>query len=283
MPEDESRFAFRLLGSGAVRVLEDRGGPSQVVELGDHLVLFDCGRCAVHNLVRFGYRVEDVNHVFLTHLHFDHVCDLAYMVLLAWNNGRGDRLRVFGPPGLRDFLGHALLGAYRQDIDSRLAHGKDPSGLDLDVVEVHEDGPACQIDGATVSALRTPHAGMINLNYRVDACGKRLVITSDTQPDERLIPFCCDADLLVCECSGTADFLAAQPWGGWHMTPETVADLASRARVRRVVLKHFVIENFAEDPAISAKMAARAQELYGGAVIAGHDGWFHDLLRSEIP
>ena len=276
-----NRFAFRLLGSGAVRVLLHRGGPSQVVELDGRLLLFDCGRCAVHNLVRFGYRVEDVDHVFLTHLHFDHICDLAYLVLLAWNNGRRERLRIFGPKGLGDFLQHALHGAYRQDIESRLAHGKDPAGLDVDVVEIDGSGPPYHLAGASISALSTAHAGMRNLNYCVEAHGKRVVITSDTQPDERLIPFCRDADLLVCECSGTQDFLSQQPWGGWHMTPEKVADLALGANVRRVVLKHFVIENFTDDSSISAEMVAQIKETYHGKVVAGHDGWFTDLMEPD--
>lgn len=272
----QQAITFTMIGSGAVRVNLNRGGPAQVVQIGDQALLFDCGRGAVHNLVRFGYPVEDINRVFITHLHFDHTCELAYFILLSWNNGRREKLRIYGPPGLGQLLEHAVRGAYDEDIKSRLAHGKDPSGLEFEVVEIQTDGPALTEAGQTV-ALSTPHADIANLNYRVDAGGKRIVITSDTQPDDSLIEFCRDADLLVCECSGTSSFLSQHPWGSWHMTPETVARLATEAGVKQVVIKHLVIENFTDDPLVSEKMAFQIREAYAGEVRVGSDG-----LRLEL-
>ena len=98
-------------------------------------------------------------------------------------------------------------------------------------------------DGLTVTALGTQHGHMPNHNFRFDAGGRRLVVTSDTEPAESLVPFCEGADLVVVECSDTEAFFKTVPWGAWHMQPETVANLAGRAGVKRVVLKHLVIEN----------------------------------------
>lgn len=270
-------ITFVMLGSGAVRVNLDRGGPAQILQIGGEPLLFDCGRCAVHNMERFGFPVESIEQVFVTHLHFDHVCDLAQFILLSWNNGRRNRLQICGPSGIGHFLEVGIRQGYGQDIASRLGHGKDPAGLDWQVTEIQEDGVFLQRDGYTVSALSTEHAGMPNLNYRVDAGGLRIVITSDTQPHEALVRFCDGADLLVCECSGTQGFLSGQPWGGWHMTPEAVAALASSANVSRVVIKHLVIEDFSKDPLISQKMAQQIREGYTGPVEVGHDGLRIDL------
>jgi len=270
-------LSFVMIGSGAVRVLPDRAGPSQIVRIGERALLFDCGRCAVHNMVRYGFRVEEINRVFVTHLHFDHICDLAYFVLLSWNNGRREQLRVYGPPGTSEFLEHAVRLAYAQDIESRLGHGKNPAGLEPEVMEIWEDGPFLREDDYVISAFSTRHAGIANLNYRMDAGDNRVVVTSDTQPDEGLIPFCQGADLLVCECSGTAEFLSQQPWGGWHMTPEEVARLAREARVKRVVIKHLVIESFSDDLHIVAEMVQRIMDAYDGKVTAGFDGLRIDL------
>ena len=98
-----------LIGSGAVRTNLDRGGPAQVVRVGDQVLLFDCGRCAVHNLARSGFQAQEIDRVFITHLHFDHVCDLAHLILLSWNNGRSRTLEVYGPPGIDDFLDQGVL------------------------------------------------------------------------------------------------------------------------------------------------------------------------------
>jgi ribonuclease BN (tRNA processing enzyme) len=120
---------------------------------------------------------------------------------------------------------------------------------------------------------------MPSLVYRLDVDGVRIMITGDTQPDEEgaLARFCSGADLLVCECSGTSAFLATQPWGGWHMTPEAVARLARDAGIKRVVFKHPVIEDWVDDPLIADKMAQSIRQGYAGRVTAGVDGLRVDL------
>ena len=263
---------FVLVGSGAVRVNPARGGPCQLVKVAGRPLLFDCGRLALHQLEGVGYPVETVQDIFLTHLHFDHICELPHLALLSWNNGRVEPLRVWGPPGTRDFLEFGVRRAYAPDIQSRLAHGKDPQPLDWRVQELEHAGTVLDETDFRVEAQPSLHAGLTNLNYRVDVGPKRIVITSDTQPDDALVDFCRNADLLVCECSGTAEFLRAKPWGTWHMNPETVADLARRAAAKRVVLKHLVIENWTDDPEVAENMAATARTVSGRDVRVGFDG-----------
>jgi ribonuclease Z len=276
-PGAEKPVAFTLVGSGAVRVNPRRGGPAQILEIDGRPILIDCGRGAVDGVVQCGYEIEEIDRMFVTHLHFDHVCDLPYFALLAWNNNPHNELCVHVPTGLEHFLHHAVREAYKDDIASRLGHGKSADGLDVEVVEIGAPGVVLEQDNCTVSTLVTPHAAMLNLNYRFDACARRVVVTSDTQPHPDLAAFCKDADLLVCECSGTAEFLSGQPWGGWHMNPQTVAQLACEANVKRVVLKHFVIENFTDAPDIADQMAQAVRQTYPGEVIVGVDG-----LRIEL-
>lgn len=267
-----SKVIFTMIGSGAVRVNVDRAGPSQLLQTEGNLMLFDCGRCAVHNIERFGYKVHEIGQVFLTHLHFDHVCDLAYFMLLSWNNGRKTPLQIYGPPGLEHFLQHALWKAYEQDIFSRTGHGKSLNGLTCEVNEIADGEIAFESGEIRVASMRTEHGGIDNFNYRLDTPADRVVITSDTQYSDRLVSFCRDATLLVCECSGTKAFLAQKPWGHWHMTPETVAELASRSGVKKVVIKHLVIEDFYKEPGIAEKMAGTISERFNGRVMVGMDG-----------
>ncbi len=118
----------------------------------------------------------------------------------------------------------------------------------------------------------TDHAAMPSLAYRVDIGDARVVITGDGLPSPALTEFCRDADLLVSECSGTAEFLAAQPWGGWHTNPETLAALASEADVRHVVLKHLVMEDITGDLTAAERMADDIRRRYDGQVSVGVDG-----------
>ena len=269
---NDPNVKIRLIGTGAVRANPHRGGPCQIVELEGERILVDCGRNAVSNLSRFGYAVEDINTVFVTHLHFDHVCDLAHFVLLSWNNGRRERLRFFGPPGLEQFLTQGVSQAYARDIASRLGHGKDSLGIEWSVTEIENDGPFTSTGGYELSALRSPHAGLDNLNLRVDTRSARIGITSDTAPADTLAHFYRDAELLVAECSGTREFLDSVPWGSWHLCPETLGGICNSADVAHVEIKHLVIEDWAPDPEVSEKMAAAVREMFAGRVSVGYDG-----------
>lgn len=272
-------ISVQIIGSGAVRALPDRGGPCYLVTIGQRRLLFDCGRCAVHNLHRLGTPVESIDEVYLTHLHFDHICDLPLLLLLSWNNGREACLPIFGPRGLDNFLEHGVRQAYREDVNSRIAHGnRVRDKLDWAASEITAEGLVYGNSTYRVETLATAHAGLANWNYRITIGDTVVVITSDSEPDQRLVEFCRDVDLLLIECSGTKAFYESVAFGGWHITPEDVGQIARDAGAKQVVLKHFVIESFTDDPAIAESMAETVRGLHpAGKIHAATDG-----LRFEL-
>lgn len=76
------KLQFVMLGSGAVRDNPHRGGPSQILNIDNEILMFDCGRSASTNLARTGIGCEAVDRLFLTHLHFDHIVDVPYLVFV---------------------------------------------------------------------------------------------------------------------------------------------------------------------------------------------------------
>jgi ribonuclease Z len=76
----------------------NRFGPSTLVEVGGQK--FDAGRGALQRLNQINVPWRDVNGVFLTHLHSDHVVGLPDLWLTGWLVGRPGRDRpvaVWGP------------------------------------------------------------------------------------------------------------------------------------------------------------------------------------------
>ena len=268
---------FMMLGSGAVRDNPRRAGPSQALQVGDETWLFDCGRSASTNLARAGIGCETVDRLFLTHLHFDHLVDFPYLVYVGWVKERRSKLEVFGPQGTRDFVERIIRPPFEQDIESRLGHGKDIEPLDPNVQEVEVEGEFLSAGDVQVSATFAKHAGMPTIIYRVDCGGRRVVITGDGVPGDGFIEYCKDADLLAIECSGTAEFLKEQAWGAWHITPPEIARIATEAGVRRVMIKHLVMEDITGDRAAPHRMADQIREGYQGEVIVGED-----LLRIDL-
>lgn len=269
-----SELSVLIVGSGAVRAHPERGGPAFIVTIDGTNLLFDCGRCAIHNMSRFGVPVETIAETYITHLHFDHICDLPLLLLLSWNNGRTHRMPIYGPRGIDAFMENGLRQAYAHDIKSRVGHGKDASLLEWDVTELTQESVVVETDTYRIDTLITKHGGLLNLNYRITTAEKVVVVMSDSEYDPRIVEFCREADLVLIECSGTQEFLDTVPWGGWHMTPEQIGEVMREAQAKKVVLKHLVIESFrGNDMTISEGMADTAQKIHSeGKVIAGTDG-----------
>ncbi len=90
---------LQLLCTGTPAPLAHRGGSSYLVQTGDETLVFDCGPASVRRMFEAGLALTSIDHLFLTHLHYDHCVDFAYLVLTRWDQGVGQipELRVYGP------------------------------------------------------------------------------------------------------------------------------------------------------------------------------------------
>jgi len=88
-----------LLGTDGPEPVMNRFGPSILVEAGDEKLLFDAGRGALQRLQQVKVHCQDVQGVFLTHLHSDHVVGLPDLWLTGWlvRPGRDVPLTCGGP------------------------------------------------------------------------------------------------------------------------------------------------------------------------------------------
>ena len=89
-----------LLGTGTPTPSLKRASSGYLIEVGDDVIVMDHGPGAHERLLRAGKRATDVTHIFFSHLHYDHCCDFARLLLTRWDMGAGKipELKVFGPP-----------------------------------------------------------------------------------------------------------------------------------------------------------------------------------------
>ena len=85
-----------------------RYGPSILVDAKGEKLLFDCGRAATVRLAEAGVGVKDIDKIFLTHLHSDHILSVPDILLVGWTQQRMTPLRVWGPEGTRDMMDNML-------------------------------------------------------------------------------------------------------------------------------------------------------------------------------
>ena len=88
-----------FLGTAGSAPTARRGLPATLVRRGGERLLFDCGEGTQRQLVRSVGLVE-LEEVFITHFHADHVLGLPGMLKTFSLRGRERPLTVYGPRGL---------------------------------------------------------------------------------------------------------------------------------------------------------------------------------------
>jgi ribonuclease Z len=187
-----------LLGTGTPFLNAERFGSAILVEVAGKRFLFDCGRGVVIRLTQAGVSPKDIDCLFLTHLHSDHVVGIPDLWLTGWFLGRTKPLPIWGPPGSRSMAEH-LFQAFGFDITIRQAP-PDPlpaKGVEINPKEI-EQGEIYNDDSTRVSAFLVDH-GTVKpaFGYRIDSAGHSVVISGDTKFCQNLVDFARGADCLI--------------------------------------------------------------------------------------
>jgi ribonuclease Z len=174
-----------------------------------------------------GLPLPEIDAVFVTHFHSDHIDDLGAIVQRSYILGRRTFLPIFGGEGIEEIvdgihkiyapdftyrtghhgekfmpsnLGHAFMGMTIRFDGSEHGEGH---GLGHGIGHLHatDNGHVVYADdGVIVTAFKVTHDPIHPaIGYRVDYNGKSVVITGDSSDMPNLQRFSKGADLLVAE------------------------------------------------------------------------------------
>lgn len=263
-----------LLGTGNPRPAMSRFGPSILVVAGGRQFLFDCGRGVTQRIYQLGIPFNDVDALFLTHLHSDHTVGIPDLWLTGWVMGRTVPLRVWGPDGTASMAAN-LEQAYafdvhiRRDVDEKLV----PNGA---VIQAHDVAPGIVFDavGVRITAFTVDHGPVKPAyGYRVDFQGHSVVLSGDTRPSENLVRAAQGTDVLIHE---VIDVDAYQTADGvysperkrkviaHHTTPAEAAGIFAQVHPKLAIFSHIV-------PVDAPNVIAQTRKTYSGRVELGED------------
>ncbi len=247
-----------VVGSGTGVPSLKRGSPALAVKAGGRLLLLDLGSGTLRSLLRYGLDFSDIDILALTHRHPDHVGDLVpFFFATRYSLGyiRQEPFQLLVARGFGEFYAR-LKEAFGEWIEP-------PPGL-LDLRELSPAGPDEVVwEGLVIKSAPTHHT-QGSLAFRVEAEGRALVYSGDTDESESLISLARGADLLVLECSNPFKVPG-------HLTPPEAGRLAARAGAKRLLLTHFY------PPCDEVDVLALAAPEFGGEIIKAEDG-----LRLEV-
>ncbi len=249
-----------LLGTGAPAPVMNRFGPSILIEAGDQKLIFDVGRGALQRLTQIKVKQKEVQGVFLTHLHSDHLAGFTDFWLTGWHyNERDTPLFVWGPKGTEKMMSH-LEQAFEFDIKIRLYDDRpSPDGIVIEAKDITE-GVVYEKNGVKVTAFEVDHKPIKPaFGYRIDYAGRSVVLSGDTRFSENLIKYAKGADLLIHEVVAPEAIKRVRNNDAragtiieHHTTPEQAGTLFSRVKPKLAVYSHIVPPSATEQDLIPA-------------------------------
>jgi ribonuclease BN (tRNA processing enzyme) len=220
-----------ILGSGTAVPHPLRSSSGYWLETESGSLLLDCGASAIHRMAQEKLDWANLDAVWISHFHLDHVGGLAPFLFGTRNapemRERKKPLRIFGARGLR-----ALVEKF--DAVNQYKLFKQPFPLEITEVEPLEKFEI--LTDVEAVALKTPHTDE-SLALHLRHKDKTLVYTADTGFTITLGDFARKVDLLLIECSFYRNKSTEK-----HLQFGEAMHLARYAEPKRVVLTHLYPE-----------------------------------------
>lgn len=208
---------LRFLGTSHGVPAEDRFCNCILLDIDRHLYVFDAGAPIADLLLRYGYRFEELEGVFITHMHGDHFCGLPALVDLSnWYFKNAD-YQVLLP----EEKGIDLLRSYVSTVENAPLR----EGIRL---SCYDEGEIYKDERIRVSAVRTDHIpGHPTYGFLIEAGEKRIYLSGDMRADLADFPTMLyekETDLLVVELA--------------HQEPKTLLPHLQRCKTKAIYLNH---------------------------------------------
>jgi ribonuclease BN (tRNA processing enzyme) len=155
--------------------------------------LIDCGASSLPALKRLEIARDDIDLILITHFHGDHFGGLPFLLLDAQFTRRTRPLVIAGPEGIETRLPQVMEALFENS--SKTKQRFDLSVIALKPEEVKTFGTV------TVTPFPVVHgeSGGPFLAYRIEAEGRVIAYSADTEWTETLIPAAHHADLFIAE------------------------------------------------------------------------------------
>ena len=203
------------LGTGDAFASGGRASTSILLD-GTFKVLLDCTPQAIHSLRRCNYSPNQIDYIFISHLHGDHSGGLP-LFLLNLKHRESGIVKISGPNGLDRLIKNVYYEYYG----------------DVDMKKYFEFKSLSSNYPFTVNYIEGDHS-VLDYIYKIEIDGITVVYTGDTRKID-LSTFAKNADYLFHE-AGEIDPIRATNFA--HTTPIEAAYAAKSANVKNLVLVH---------------------------------------------
>jgi ribonuclease Z len=241
-----------LTGTGVPHVHPDRAGAGTLIKAGEFRLQFDAGRATSMRLAQVGVKARDLDALFITHHHSDHLIGLVDLIFVRWleNHGSHVPLTVVAPEGPACTFVERMLDPWQDDINIRREHAErsDEPSPRLERFVAGKLVEVWQRDGVRVLARAVHHEPVSPaVAFRIETPDGVAVISGDTRVCEEIEELSQGADVLVHESfdrTRVEAFFDRIPHlkhiADYHADTREVGAMAARAGVGTLMLTHLI-------------------------------------------
>ncbi len=270
-------FELTILGATSATPVVGKHPTSQLLNCNDQFYLIDCGEGTQVQLLRYDFKFNRINHIFISHLHGDHYLGLLGLLFSMHLQRRTNDLHLYAPRGLDEI------------ILTHLKHGRSVLHYSLIFHSFEGNKPELLLDNEDITVTTIP------MNHGIPCCGflfrekpKKLNINKDKLPPHLPVPlilalkegediffegkiirneeltlpakplrsyaFCADTkyteniipqlqnvDLLYHEATFTKYLAHRIDEGTYHSTAEQAAMIAKKSNAKQLIIGHFSV------------------------------------------
>lgn len=220
------------MGSGDAFSNEGRFQSSYLVKHNSTTFLMDCGSTIMVSIHLHKIDPNEISHIFLSHLHGDHIGGIPFFLLDAqWNSHRNTPLVIAGPRGTQTKTMQLMECLYEgisiQDLNFNISFKE------------YATHATEQFENFTLKPFTVIHSDYSNPHgLRFEFSDKVLAYTGDTSWTNNLIPLMNNADVAICECCTRTTPLPN------HMNYATLLKNRESLNAKRMVLTHLTECNY---------------------------------------
>ena len=233
-----------ILGSGTPRVNIDRFSQSILVEHKNDKFLFDTGRGALLRLTQSRIMPNEIENIFFTHLHSDHILGFADILMTGWVYHRQKPLNIFGPPGTTNFI-DSTIKSFEEDIKVRSLPPENLNVNNLNSnIQIIFNGYTYKRNGLTIETFAVKHEPFTYaFGFKISNSKYCMVISGDTTYSEQVIEKAKKCDLLIHEIAHASEHILekypkAKGVISYHTNVSQVSEIINTVKPRLTILNH---------------------------------------------